>query len=76
MGTITFTLVSIVIMVACAVLFVYLVAHHNKDKDTKLTNQQARELKDSLHAKIQEQEAARLLLIERENKDVELDKNE
>ena len=70
-------LIGPVILLAIFIgIFVYMVIREGRRDEVKLTDEQAKELNDTLFRQYQEQEARRLLLIDRENKDVELDKED
>lgn len=70
------TIIITILPIVCFVIFLICLYRDSMREETKLTDKQAQEVRDSLHRQIQEQEAARLLLIEREEKDVELDKED
>lgn len=59
----------------CVAGFVYVVTHGGTE-EVSLTDEQARSVNDAMPRMIQEQEADRLLLIEKQDKDVELDKED
>ena len=60
----------------CFMIFLVLAYREAFSDTVDMTDEQAQQFNDTLHRQIQEQEAERLLLIEKENKDINLDEED